>query len=183
MSLKDDVYELPANYSDNSSYVQTIGGNVDNYFPFLRVVFGIFSASTFYFESFFFPLGITFNVLLLMAFSASGMGTTKTTRVYYLAMAYSELGTVFAKDFWFFWASIGIPYITGGFNPLGALNGVSPMAVSWLCGLKAFIWYSHETFANYIFLLFELERVVAIYAPLKARKIFTKRGTIVIVRN
>ena len=181
MSLKDytSMHELPVNYSDNSSN----SVNDANYFPFLRVVFGIFSALTFYYESLFFPLGITFNILLLMAFSASEMGTAKTTRVYYLAMAYGELGTVFAKDCWFFWASIGIPYITGGFNPLGALNGMSPTAISWLCGLKAFIWYSHETFANYIFLLFELERVMEIYAPLKARKIFTMRCTIAMVRN
>ena len=144
-------------------------------------IFHLLSFISFYYVGVFFPFGIIFNVLLLIVFGISPLGTTKTTRVYYLAMASGEIGTVIFKEVWNFWASIGVPFVMKGFNPLGPLNGIWKESPEWMCGLQVFLWYSNEMFANYTFLLFELERVVAIYTPLRARYLFTKRRTVVLV--
>lgn len=149
------------------------------------VLYKIVNHMSFYYEMVCFPFGLVCNFLLLLVFGISSVGTTKTTRIYYLAMAYGEFGTVLFKDAWYFWADLGVPFVTGGLNILGpanAMGGIGKGSPSWMCGLQVFLWYSHEMFANYIFILFQLERVIAIYAPLHARHLFTKHGTIIIVR-
>ena len=147
------------------------------------MLFRVFVFSSFYYVGLFFPFGIIFNLLLLIVFGLSPVGTTKTTRVYYLAMAYGELGTVLFKDAYYFWGSLGLPFVTGGFNPLGPINPLSPIGnFNWACGLHGFLWFTHEIFSNNIFLLFELERVVAVYAPLRVRHFFTYRKTLLMVR-
>ena len=138
---------------------------------------------SFYYEICFFPFGLIFNLLLLLVFGISSVGTIKTTRIYYIAMAYGELGTVLFKDAWFFWADLGVPFVTGGLNPFGPVNGIGNESPKWMCGLQACLWYSHEMFANYVFVVFELERVIAIYVPLHARHLFTKKGTLFTVSN
>lgn len=146
------------------------------------LIYKIVNHMWFYSESFFFPCGLVFNLLLLLVFGISSMGTTKTTRVYYLAMAYGDFGTVLFKDTWFYWLDLGFPFVTAGLNPLGAANAIGgSSSTHWMCGLHLFLWYSHEMFANFNFVAFELHRVIAIYAPLHARHLFTKRGTIITV--
>lgn len=152
--------------------------------PITLLLFILMTNMSFYYEIIFFPFGLIFNMLLLLVFGMSSVGTTKTARVYYLAMAYGELGTVLFKDMWYFWADLGVPHITGGLNPLGAVNGmgnIGNLGNGWICGLHVFLWYSHEMFANYSFVLFELERVIAIYAPIHARSLLTKRGSLLMV--
>ena len=138
-----------------------------------------------YYVGLFFPFGLLFNVFLLLVFGMSPLGTTKTTRVYYLAMAWGELITVLFKDAYYFWGSLGLPYVSGGYNLLGPLNPVIYSYVdgrhSWLCSLMAFLWYGHEMFANYTFLLFELERVVAVYSPFRVHRFFTLKVTLITV--
>ena len=147
------------------------------------MLFRVFVFSSFYYVGLFHPFGIIFNLFLLIVFGISPLGTTKTTRVYYLAMAYEELGTVLFKDGYYFWGSLGLPFITGGFNPLGPINPLSTIGnFNWACGLHSFLWFTHEIFSNNVFLLFELERVVAVYAPLRVRHIFTYRKTLLMVR-
>ena len=150
------------------------------------VLYNAVNHVSFYYEICFFPFGLIFNLLLLLAFSISSVGTTKTTRIYYLAMAYGELGIVLFKDAWYFWADLGVPFVTGGLNPLGpvnAMSGIGNGSPNWMCGLQVFLWYSHEMFANFVFVVFELERVIAIYVPLHARHLFTKQGTLITVSS
>ena len=136
-----------------------------------------------YYVGLFFPFGLLFNVFLLLVFGMSPMGTTKTTRVYYLAMAYGELVTVLFKDAYYFWGSLGFPFVSGGYNLLGPFNPVIYLDGNhgWMCSVMAFLWYGHEMFANYTFLLFELERVVAVYSPFRVHRFFTLKVTLITV--
>ena len=150
------------------------------------VLYNAVNHMSFYYEIFFFPFGLIFNLLLLLAFGISPVGTAKTTRIYYIAMAYGELGTVLFKDAWYFWADLGVPFVTGGLNPFGpvnAMSGIGNGSPKWMCGLQVFLWYSHEMFANYVFVVFELERVIATYVPLHARHLFTKQRTLITVSS
>lgn len=148
------------------------------------ILFRIFLYSSFYYVGLFFPFGLIFNAFLLLVFGMSPMGTTKTTRLYYLAMAYGELGAVIFKDAYYFWGSLGLSFATGGVNIFGPFN---PLARSgsykWMCSVHGFLWYSHEMFANYIFLLFEFERVVAVYSPFRVRHFFTMKRTLFTVHT
>lgn len=148
------------------------------------VIFRIGLYSSFYYVGLIFPFGLVFNILLLIVFGVSPLRTTETTRVYYLAMAYAELVTVFFKDGYLFWASFGLPFVTGGLNPLGFLNPLSHLGnpeCYWMCSVHGFVWYTHEMLANYAFLLFELERVVAVYSPFRVHRLFTLRVTLITV--
>ena len=146
------------------------------------MIFRVGLFTSFYYVGLFFPFGLLFNFFLLIVFGISPLGTTKTTRVYYMAMAYGELGTVLFKDAYYFWASFWLPFVTGGFNLLGPLNPLTQVINNAsLCSLQGYLWYTHEMFANYTFLLFELERVVAVYSPLRVHRLFTLRGTLIMV--
>lgn len=145
------------------------------------ILFRVGMFLSFYYVGLFFPFGLIFNFLLLLVFAMSPVGTTKTTRVYYMAMAYGELMTVFFKDAYLFWASLGFPFVFGGFNLIGTLNLLTHRDFSWLCSVQGFMWWAHEMFANYMFLLFEFERVVAIYSPFRVHRYFTLKGTLITV--
>ena len=148
------------------------------------LIYRILSLMSFYYEILFIPFGLLLNMFILLVFGSTPLGTTKTTRIYYLAMAYGEFGTVLFKDAWYFWACLGLPYVAGGRNPIGPLNtmgGIASGSPAWMCSLQVFLWYSHEMFANYAFVVFELERVAAIFLPLHARQLFTKRRTLIAV--
>lgn len=170
-----------SNYNSTASALTVIQGHS----AINLALYNVVTHMSFYYELLFFPFGLLFNALILLVFGISPLGTTKTTRVFYLAMAYGELGTVLFKDAWYFFADLGIPFITGGFNPLGVINGMGGIGNGspiWMCGLQVFMWYSHEMFANYIFVVFELERVIAVYSPLSARHFFTKKIALITVQ-
>lgn len=150
------------------------------------LIYNVLSIMSFYYVMLFFPFGLIFNLLSLIVFGTTPLNATKTTRVYYLAIAYGEFGTVLFKDGWYFWVCLGLPYVTGGQNPFGPLNSMGSIenrGPAWMCSLQVFLWYSHEMFSNYTFIIFELERIVAIYLPLHARQIITKRRTIIAVHK
>ena len=132
-------------------------------------LFHIFCVFTFYFNIPFIPFGILFNLLSLLIFSRTSISTTTSTRVYYLVMAFSELTTVFMKDFWFFWLGLGFPTIFG-IDPLSVirLNPHSDSSLPQLCNIMIYIYLIHEMVANMTFILFAMERVIALYYPLFA---------------
>lgn len=136
-------------------------------------LFKIFTNATFYYLTPFIPLGILFNILILLVFGRSGLGTTKTTRIYYLVMAWGELGTVIFKDLWFFALGIGVTEVFKA-NPIGVLN-VHVVNNPFLCSFLWFIWYIHEMAANNAFVVFEFERVFALYMPLQSLSFNTQR--------
>ena len=99
---------------------------------------------------------------------------TPSTRVYYIAIAYGEFGTMLFKDLWWLWLGIGWPGVLK-LNPLGPLNPADMSSPKWLCPLVLYLWYVNETIANNVFVLLQLERVVALYFPLRARAFLTTR--------
>ena len=141
------------NWTNYSYITQSLLSN-EAYFTIL--LYRIFGYSCFYFIGVFFPFGIVFNALLLVVFSLTSQGTTHTTRVYYLVMAYGELGTVIFKDLWGFFLGTGLPSVFE-VNPLGPFNPALAVWGNWLCPLMLFLWYSHEILANTTFVLFEFE--------------------------
>ena len=102
---------------------------------------------------------------------------TPSTRVYYIAIAYGEFGTMLFKDLWWLWLGIGWPGVLK-LNPLGPLNPADMSSPIWLCPLSIYLWYVHETIANNAFVMFQLERVVALYFPFRARVFLMTRQAI-----
>lgn len=149
--------------------------------PLTNILFKIFTNAAFFYLFPFIPLGIVFNIIILLVFGRSRLGTTETTRIYYLVMAWGELGTVLFKDLWFFYLGIGVTEVFHT-NLIGALN-VHVVSNQFLCSFLWFIWYAHETAANNAFVVFEFERVFALYMPLKSRfsTWFTQRKAIAVM--
>lgn len=102
------------------------------------------------------------------------VGLTPSARVYYSAIAIGEFGTMFFKDLWWMWLGMGWPGVLQ-LNPLGPINPADMRSPVWLCPLILYTWFVHETVANNAFVLFQMERVVALYFPLRARKFLTSQ--------
>ena len=143
--------------------------------PLTETLFKLYTRSAFVFTGPFIPIGIFFNTLILIIFIRTGTGTTPSTRVYYVAMAYGTLGTIFIKDMWFYYLAVGVPSVFPGWDPLGPLNPHSRASSLILCKIIVFLWFTHEMFSNLIFTVFAIERVTAIYSPFKALYFFTKK--------
>ena len=143
-----------------------------------RLLFSVYRFSAFYFLALFIPLGIVFNLLIFLIFIKLPLGTP-STRVYYIAMAFGELGTVLVKDFWFFWLGVGLPSVA--WDTLGPLNPHSDLINIWYCKLIIFLWFALEMPANLTFVVFAIERVIALYFPLKALFLFTQKRAIITI--
>lgn len=146
-----------------------------------HVLFRIYHFSAFYFLAPFIPLGIVCNLLIFLIFLKTPLCTTPSTRVYYMAMAFWELGTVLIKDLWFFWFGVGWPTVV--WDTLGPLNPHSENSAAFLCPVVVFIWFAHEMPANLTFVVFAIERVVALYFPLRAHYIFNQKRAIYTVAS
>lgn len=157
---------------DNNSLINK---NLNKPYNTTQTLFRIYCYSAFYFLLPFIPFGIILNMLSLVTFSRTGKGTTSSTRVYYIVMAYTELTTVFFKDFWFFWFGVGFPSVFS-IDPLSAihLNPHSKTSLDALCNIMIFLYMTHEMVANNSFVLFALERVISLYYPFFARYKFNK---------
>ena len=133
----------------------------------------IFCNFSFFFTGIFILPAVIFNILILHVMIVSGTGTTETTRAYYIVMAFGELGTVILKDVIRYWLGVGWPSVIL-INPLGSLNlhhkGIGSEIV---CPIVYFFSYSHELMANFTMVLFGIERVFALYAPIRVHVIFT----------
>ena len=107
--------------------------------------------------------------------------TTKTTRIYYIVIAYDEFCTVFFKDLWRYFFEFGYAQMFPGANSLGVVNVSLSPSSALLCTLVNFLWFAHEILASNTIVMFELERVVALYFPFKARHLFTQKKALLIV--
>lgn len=172
--LQNITYPCNLSYSNSTMLVKELNTT--------QKLFRIYCVFTFYFNIPFIPFGILFNLLSLVIFSRTSIGTTTSTRVYYLVMAYTELTTVFMKDFWFFWLGLGFPMIFG-IDPLSAirLNPHSDSSFSQLCNIMIYIYFIHEMVANATFVLFAMERVIALYYPFFALYWFNRVRALIAV--
>ena len=132
-----------------------------NWFVFHSSFVKNFTNAAFYYLSPFIPFGIFFNLLILIAFTRKTQEALKSAQIYYLVMAWGELGTVIFKDLWFFDLGIGLPEVFHS-NPFGVLN-VHAVSNAFLCPFVWFIWYAHETTSNIAFIALDFELVFASY--------------------
>ena len=173
--LKEHIYAIPINYS-NKQPVNVFSSLLTPTSKSLQsaesVIFiKIFYHLTFYFTGIFIPPSIIFNIIILCMMIKSGKGTQETTRLYYIVMAYGELGTVIFKDTFWLWLGIGWPSVLG-IDLLDKLN-MHRKSTDPICSLVLFMWYIHEMIANNTMVLFAVERVVALYVPLHVHSLFT----------
>ena len=160
-----------------SSALATYPSN-DTFPPHLTyLLFSIYHFTAFYYLAVFIPFGIVFNLLIFLIFLKLPLGTP-STRVYYIAMAFGEVGTLLITDPWFFWRGVGWP--TVAWDPLGPLNPHSSITDIWFCKAVVFVWFALEMSANLTFVVFAIERVIAIYFPLKALSFTQERSMLTI---
>ena len=136
---------------------------------------------SFYVPLIFAPIGIVLNILIIIIYSSFSLETKNTTRLYYISIAISELGTLIFKDVWFSFLGIGLDFVFNGHNPLGDLDSSSLSSPYWICPLNAFLWYFFEIIANNTFVILELERLGALYFPLQTRSVFTMKKALIAV--
>ena len=152
--------------------------SVFNMFFQLLTIFGYVS---FYVPFIFAPIGIVLNILIIIIYSNFSLETKNTTRLYYISIAISELGTLIFEDVWFGLIGTGWDFVFHGHNPLGYFDSSSLSSPYWICPLNAFLWSFFEMIANNTFVILELERLGALYFPLKTRSVFTMKKALIAV--
>lgn len=120
------------------------------------------------------PVAVCFDVIVIIVFSKSKMGTTKITRLYYKVISAADLIVLASKDFLYFIVGFGIYFI--GLDKLFP-NGLDRWTIENHigCSTVATCWFASEAFVNYVYVLLNVERLIALYFPFKVRQIFTKR--------
>lgn len=165
-------------YYSNHSSDATSRANSINPLPILTIILmNLVASISFYVPIIFAPFGIIFNFLIIVIFINSSLGTVETTRLYYLVIAISELGSLVFKDSWYELLGIGWVYLLAQ-NPLGILNSSSYSSPEWLCPLNMYIAFVFEIIGNNTFVILELERIGALYFPLKTRTLFSFRKSL-----
>ena len=170
------IFQYPLTNFSNSTLI-----SYPTQYNLTEKIFHAYSFFTFYFILPFIPFGIIFNFLSLVIFSRTALGTTSSTRVYYIVMAYTEMTTVFLKDFWFFWFGVGFPSVFK-LDPLSQihLNPHSKTSLGPLCNIMIFLYFIHEMVANMTFVLFAIERVIVLYYPFSRYWFNQKRALVAI---
>lgn len=166
-----------AYFSSNVSTINSLTSTTNA--PLTITLFKIFTNAAFFYLMPFIPLGILFNILLLCVFGRSRLDIEKSTRIYYLVMAWGELGTVIFKDLWFFNLGVGVTEVFKA-NPIGELN-VHVVNNEFLCPFLWFIWYTHETAANIAFVALEFELVLVLYMRHWSHYWFSERNALVLM--
>ena len=80
-----------------------------NYWQFLAML-------VFYVPLIFAPIGNVLNILIIIIYSNFSFETKNTTRLYYISIAISELGTLLFEDIWFGLFGIGWDFVFNGHN-------------------------------------------------------------------
>lgn len=173
-----------SNIKSNLSLINIVNiTNVEYLFQseamFTKVLFAILTNGSFYYLTPFIVIGLVCNGIILFVFSLSSarQEAIKSAHVYYIVMAVGEIGTLIFKDLWFFDFGIGIPKVFH-VNPIGIFN-VHMYPSDFLCPMLWLMWYAHEATSNIAFIAFDLERVVALYFPLKTLYFFNARKAII----
>ena len=141
----------------------------------------IFGYASFYGPLIFAPIGIVLNIIIIIIYSNFSLETKDTTRLYYICIAASELGTLIFEDVWFGLFGIGWDFVFNGHNPLGYLDSSSLLSPYWICPLNVFLWTVFEIIANNTFVILELERIGALYFPFETRNVFTMKKALLAV--
>ena len=146
------------------------------------LLFNIFSYGSFYFVGPLLPFALVANILLVYVFVRAPLSTRKTARIYYVVVGWGELGTLCFKYLWWLFLGIGISTVFTPFDPIEPVNPSSTKSESvWICPIVLFFWYWHEMLANNMFIIFQMERVTALYFPLRARSLLNLKRTLIIV--
>ena len=103
--------------------------SVFNMFLKLLTIFGYVS---FYVPLIVAPIGIVLNILIIIIYSNFSLETKNTTRLYYISIAISELGTLRFEDVWFGLFGIGWDFVFNDQNPLGYLDSSSLSSPYWI---------------------------------------------------
>ena len=109
-------------------------------FNMLFLLLTIFGYVSFYVPLIFAPIGIVLNILIIIIYSNFSFETKNTTRLYYISIAISELGTLLFEDIWFGLFGIGWDFVFNYQNPLGYLDSSSLSSPYWICPLNVFLW-------------------------------------------
>lgn len=168
----------------NSSLIENIcstSSGIDLLIALLYELLTILGYACFYFPIIFAPIGIILNIVIIIIFSKFSLETKDTTRIYYTFIAISELGTLIFKDIWFGIFGIGWSFIFNGQNLIGLLDSSSLSSPNWMCPMNVFLWYFFEIIANNIFVILDLERLLAVYFPFKTRAIFTQARALIAI--
>ena len=145
-------------------------------------LFNIFSYGAFYFVGPLLPFALFANILLVYLFVRAPLSTRKTARIYYGVVGWGELGTICFKYLWWLFLGLGITTEFTPFDPIEPVNPSSMKSASvWICPIVLFFWYWHEMIANNMFIIFQMERVTALYFPLRARRLLNLKRTLIIV--
>lgn len=147
------------------------------------IMFRIFTYAGFFLVGPLLPLAFLANLLLLYIFLRAPLSTRKTTRIYYVVVACGELGTIFFKYFWWMFLGIGIPTVFAPLDPIEPVNPSQLHTSMWICPIVFLNWYSLEMIANNMFVIFQCERVTALYFPLHVTRLFSPKRSVIIASS
>ena len=143
-------------------------------------MFRMFTYAGFYMVGPLLPFAFTTNSILLYIFVRAPLSTRKTTRIYYVVVACGELGTILFKYLWWMFLGIGTSTVFAPLDPIDSLNPSELHTSMWLCPIVFLNWYSLEMIANNMFVIFQMERVTALYFPMHVTRLFSPKRSVLI---
>lgn len=113
-------------------------------------------------------VGVTVNLLTIIVFTRSPLGTTPTTRLYYRWIAFFELATISSKDVGFCFLSSALDYISNG-NPIYQI-----LWNVWNCRVLFFSYCVFEMNATNAVVALAIERILVLFFPFKASSLISR---------
>ena len=117
--------------------------------------------------------GVLGNFAILFVFFTHSGGVSRTTRIYYLLLATTDILSLLTYNLVQF-LRFGMRKITNYGFYLNFDQGTSVF-----CSGYEYVFYLSEALSNYYYLMFSLERLFAIRNPILSKKFFTKSRSVI----
>lgn len=139
------------------------------------IIYAIFNYATFYLCAPLWPLCFACNLITVIIFTKTSCGGTRTTRFYYLIIAVGELGTGVWKYLLYFLVGNGLIFI--------GLEQYIPVyrSVDYRlpCAIHYILWYVFDDISNIPYVALGVERLIALFWPLKAKRLLKYRNSVI----
>ena len=117
-------------------------------------------------------IGVLENIAVLFVFGWHSGGVSQTTRIYYIILAILDIISLLTYHLPQY-TTWGLWFITNG-----KFSILIDASSDFVCALFNYLFYLSEGLANYYYLLFTIERLVAIRSPLLLKKYFSRSHSI-----
>ena len=123
-------------------------------------------------------LGAASNVVILFIMPLRDVAISKTAKIYYLAIAVGDFFSIFTFNILWVFLDESLGYLFGEQRSIDLSDETTGCKIIWN------LWTNAESLSNYGALAMTVEKIIALYLPLKSRSLLTNKfSTILIIAH